>query len=365
MLPGNADGRYLSFCPKPPRSPRTPRGHRGPAAGAAQGAAKHSLSPVDKGRSPPPPSRQKPQEPILDVAPRCRRALADGATAAGALDLPGRRHGAAAADPHRHPRNARAPTRNGGAGQPQEDSEGMGRQCAAVGSPSVPASASPRSPSSRAEAPRDAPRGSRAPQSLAARAMLTARGGSGAPQSLAARAMLTAPGSLTARGSLTAPGRPPPTLRTPRRPEAGAQRRTQRARSARPLAGPPRHCRCLPPVRGPRAAPLVGRETERTGHRARNARGTGLGTHGAPGSERTGHRARNAAGTELTGHQARISPGTGPPRRENLDQKIWGKYQCANIYRMKMTCLVELFNLTVSALDRIMEGLATHYQREC
>lgn len=49
---------------------------------------------------------------------------------------------------------------------------------------------------------------------------------------------------------------------------------------------------------------------------------------------------------------------------ENLDQRIWGKYQCADIYRMKMTCLVKFFNTTVLALDRIVEGLARYCQRE-
>lgn len=41
-----------------------------------------------------------------------------------------------------------------------------------------------------------------------------------------------------------------------------------------------------------------------------------------------------------------------------------GEYQCADFYRMKVTCLVKLFNTSVSALDRIVEGLATHCQRE-
>lgn len=49
---------------------------------------------------------------------------------------------------------------------------------------------------------------------------------------------------------------------------------------------------------------------------------------------------------------------------ENLDSRIWGKYQCADICRMKMTCLVKLFDTTVSALDRVVEGLATRCQRE-
>ncbi|XP_041257111.1 translation initiation factor IF-2-like isoform X2 [Onychostruthus taczanowskii] len=119
------------------------------------------------------------------------------------------------------------------------------------------------------------------------------------------------------RGSLgpgghSRPGTPGAILRTPRRPEAGAQRRTRRARSA-----PPRgHCRCLPVVRdrGPRrssgerrrAPGSCGRGTGArgalsTGQGAPRALGSGHGTHRARSAPGPGQRARSAAGT---GHRA-------------------------------------------------------------
>ncbi|XP_041326244.1 uncharacterized protein LOC121355117 [Pyrgilauda ruficollis] len=120
------------------------------------------------------------------------------------------------------------------------------------------------------------------------------------------------PGVTRTRGSLAARDVRGPCCahRADRKQERRAGRRE---RGARPLAGPPWHCRCLPPVRdrGRRRSSGERRKAPGScgrGTRARGALSNGQGTPRALGSGHGTHRARSAPGT---GHRARSAPGCG------------------------------------------------------
>lgn len=201
--------------------PRPPA--QAPRGSAATGAPRSARSsPVDKrGSPPPPPPHQELQEPVLDVAPRRRRALADGAAAAGALDLPEQGHSAGARPRRRWsrlaPRAQKRPGllgRDGGAGQRGGRPEGREGQL-----PPAP----PNTAHDPASLPRlclpSFPEASSGPATRAG-APPAQRHPAGPPSGGAA-----APG----RGSLTAagrgpPGRPRPILRAPGRRAAAAER---------------------------------------------------------------------------------------------------------------------------------------------
>ncbi|RLV84252.1 hypothetical protein DV515_00016304, partial [Chloebia gouldiae] len=87
---------------------------------------------------------------------------------------------------------------------------------------------------------------------------------------------------------------------------------------------PPRGAAPALPV-PPTGAGALGGAARRERDGTPRAPGTGLGTLRAPGTELTRHRARNA-------------PGTGRPRRENLDQKIWGKVSGSFAIRLVPVC---------------------------
>lgn len=288
---------------------------------------------MDKRRAPPPPPRQEPQEPVFEVAPLRRRALADGAAAAGALHLPGHGHRAGASDglgrfPAKAKRHPGPPGRGGGAAHGQAAPRGSEGWAALTGA------AEPQPLAARSAAPLPEARPGTAGRAEAPPARR--RPGRHRP----GRRTLTA----ASRGP---PGRPRPIPPAPAgsagQPDRRAQAASHRAarqgrdaeRGARPLASrsaPRSHPRATglqrPPPRGtegPRSAPprCLALPPRRSADRERGLV-PGPGGEGGPEARRHGNgqppRGKRRGGGSRVRSWERGSPGRAPGCPEGADR---------------------------------------------